>query len=363
MNTQEDDAERTHEATAHKLAEARRKGEVPRSADLSTAAGYLGILVAAWLVGPNSIQAFVATLMVLLEQADLLASKSFLTSTHVLTGNLVWTVILALSPWFAFPAVAVILSVLAQRSFVVSGKKVEPKLSRVSLVSNAKNKFGRNGLFEFSKSFVKLLIYSVVLALFIRSRLDEMIVALNTTPLIVAALLARMSTEFLFVVFLISLSVGGIDAVWQHHEHLRKNRMTRKEVKDETKESEGDPHVKQQRRQKGYEIATTQMMREVPQADVVIVNPSHYAVALKWSRKRGEVPICVAKGVDEMARRIRETAMEAGVPIQRDPPTARALFATVEIGQGIDESQFRSVAAAIRFAENMRSRAKAGSWR
>ena len=181
----------------------------------------------------------------------------------------------------------------------------------------------------------------------------------NTTPLIVVAVLGRLCIEFLFVVLAVSMSIGGIDALWQHHEHLRKNRMSRKEVMDEAKDSEGDPHMKQQRRQRAYDIATSQMMADVPTADVVIVNPIHYAVALKWSRKQGEVPVCVAKGVDEVARTIREIAMEAGVPIQSDPPTARALFATTEIGQEIDESHYHGVAAAIRFAEDMRKRARA----
>ena len=182
---------------------------------------------------------------------------------------------------------------------------------------------------------------------------------MNTTPMIVAGLLGRLCIEFLFVVLAVSLSIGGIDALWQHKEHLRKNRMSRKEVMDENKATEGDPHMKQQRRQRGYDIATSQMMADVPTADVVIVNPTHYAVALRWSRKRGEVPVCVAKGVDEIARSIREIAMESGVPIQSDPPTARALYATTDIGQEIDESHYQGVAAAIRFAEDMRKRARA----
>ena len=128
---------------------------------------------------------------------------------------------------------------------------------------------------------------------------------------------------------------------------------------DEAKASEGDPHVKQQRRQKGYEIAMNQMLADVPKADVVVVNPTHYAVALKWSRLPGEAPVCVAKGVDEIAAQIREVAMEAGVPIHRDPPTARAIHATVRIGEEIRPEHYQAIAAAIRFAEKMRARMRA----
>ena len=106
------------------------------------------------------------------------------------------------------------------------------------------------------------------------------------------------------------------------------------------------------------EISQNQMMPEVPKADVVIVNPTHYAVALKWSRSPGEAPVCVAKGVDEIAHAIRKAASEAGVPIHSDPPTARALHATVEIGAEIPVEQYRAVAAAIRFAQAMRERAR-----
>jgi len=157
---------------------------------------------------------------------------------------------------------------------------------------------------------------------------------------------------------IIATVIGGIDAIWQHSEHLRKNRMSRKEITDETKNAEGDPHLKQERRQRAMEIAQNQMMADVPKADVIIVNPTHYAVALKWSREKGDAPVCVAKGVDEIARAIRETAIAAGVPIHSDPPTARSLHATTEIGQQIAPDHYQTVAAAIRFAERMRQRAR-----
>ncbi|NCM97925.1 MAG: flagellar biosynthesis protein FlhB, partial [Rhodobacterales bacterium] len=131
-----------------------------------------------------------------------------------------------------------------------------------------------------------------------------------------------------------------------------------KEMMDENKDSEGDPHTKAARRQRGYDIATNRMLEDVPQADVIVVNPTHYAVALKWDRAARRAPVCVAKGVDEIAARIRERAAAAGVPIHRDPPTARALHASVEIGQEIRPDQYRAVAAAIRFAEAMRKRAR-----
>jgi flagellar biosynthetic protein FlhB len=134
--------------------------------------------------------------------------------------------------------------------------------------------------------------------------------------------------------------------------------MTRQEMTEEHKESEGDPHFRAHRRQRGQEIALNRMLQAVPEADVVVVNPTHYAVALKWNRKDRRAPVCVAKGQDEIAARIRERAIEAGVPIHRDPPTARALHAALDVGDEIGREHYQAVAAAIRFAEAMRKKAR-----
>jgi flagellar biosynthetic protein FlhB len=139
---------------------------------------------------------------------------------------------------------------------------------------------------------------------------------------------------------------------------MRKHRMSHKEMRDEHKQMEGDPHMKQERRQRAIDIAMNKMLADVPDADVVVVNPTHYAVALKWDRKRGTAPKCVAKGVDEVAAKIREIAAENGVALHSDPPTARAIHASVEVGDEIRPEHYRAVAAAIRFAEALRKKAR-----
>ncbi len=354
----QDDSDKTHEATPQKLLKAREKGEIARSTDLSVAAAYAGLLLTALAVGAGSIQAFGSRMMVLLDQPDRLAALMFGGAPQPVFGMILLGAAKALAPWFILPAGVVILSILAQRSMVFAGVKLKPKVSRISILANAKNKFGRSGLFEFFKSFTKLVLYSICLGIFLEARLSDMIAVIGSGPGPAVALLARLCLEFLFLVLLIATGIGVIDAFWQHFEHLRKNRMSRKEITDENKDAEGDPHVKQQRRMRGQQIAMTQMLADVPDADVVIVNPTHFAVALKWERKRGTAPVCVAKGVDEMAGSIRKAAALAGVPIHSDPPTARALHATTELGQEVAEEHFRAVAAAIRFAEQMRLRAK-----
>jgi len=138
--------------------------------------------------------------------------------------------------------------------------------------------------------------------------------------------------------------------------------MSYQDIKDEHKNSEGDPHTKQQRQRRGQEIATNRMLLDVPDADVIIVNPTHFAVALKWEKQPGTAPECVAKGTDEVAAKIREVAATNGVPIHRDAGTARAIYATVEIGQEIEVKHYKAVAAAINFAETIRKKSKAKSW-
>lgn len=360
MSQQDDDSDdKPYEASSKKLEDARRKGEVPRSADLATAANYAGVLVAALVFGSMSVQSLGTTMVVLLDQAHTLGPSLLRDGGHNLAGGLLGRSALSLLPWFVIPPVFVLLCMIAQRGFTVTGAKLEPKLNRVSPLSNLKQKFGRNGLFEFAKSTTKLIVITTVLSIYLHHQLPEVLRTLEMGAHAAILEMVNMSLGFLVAVLGVALAIGAVDFLWQRAEHLRRHRMSHKELTDESKQSEGDPHVKQARRQKAYAIATNKMMADVPDADVVIVNPTHYAVALKWDRHGGRAPQCVAKGVDEVAARIRETAAEAGVPIHSDPPTARALHASVELGQEIGRDHYRAVAAAIRFAEDMRRRTKA----
>jgi flagellar biosynthetic protein FlhB len=357
MSDQEDD-DKQFEASQKKLDDAREKGEIPRSADMTTAAGYGGFLLAALVFGAGSVTGLGTGLSALLDRADIMATMAFDGSGTPIAGGILGAIGGSLSPWFALPATLALLSILVQRSFVMAPSRLVPKLSRISPVEGAKNKFGRAGLFEFLKSLTKLALYSIVLGVYLTFKLPRIIATLALEPGQIATELAQLSLGLLLIVLLVALGLGLIDLIWQHGEHARKNRMSRQELLDEMKASEGDPAIKQQRRQKGIAIAMNQMLADVPSADVVIVNPTHFAVALKWSRASGKAPICVAKGVDDIAAKIREIAAENAVPIHSDPPTARALYASSAIGDEISPTHYRAVAAAIRFAERIRARAR-----
>lgn len=357
MSGQEDEADKEHEASQQKLDRARKDGDIARSADLQTAIATGGLLLALFAFGAWAVQRSGTAAMVLLDQADRL-------STLVIAGGSgpVGGILMAIAgPPIALVLLAPVLvlaMLVATRGFVVAPAKLAPKLSRISPIATAGQKFGIEGQVEFAKSTVKLGLVSLILYHFLAARLEEILASLYLTPAMSGALMARLTLHFLAIVFLIQLVLGGVDFLWQVFRHHQRQRMSRKEMMDEYKESEGDPHLKAARRQRAQEVASNRMLSDVAEANVVVVNPTHYAVALKWDRAKGGAPICIAKGVDEVARKIRERAAEHGVPIHSDPPTARAIHATVEIGQEIRVEQYRAVAAAIRFAEAMRKRAR-----
>ena len=345
----EDGAERSHDATPQKLEEARKRGELVRSQDLATAASYLGLLGVVALVTPHVGRRMLDLGGTLLQDADRLGRPLGTGAAGPFGAVMAEGVTIGLL--LIAPCAALVLAVLlAQRAIVVAPTKLAPKLSRISPLANAKQKFGPQGLFEFGKSAVKMGVFGGILAWCLMREADELAAAATLDPRVLATLIPGTLAGFLAPVAAVSLAIAALDYAWQRHSHLAKNRMTRQELLDESKRSEGDPHLKQRRRQKGQEIALNSMLRDVADSAVVLVNPTHYAVALKWSPTDPTPPVCVAKGVDHVALRIREAAREAGVPIHSDPPTARALWAQVDLGAPIDRAHFAAVAAAIRFA-------------
>jgi len=352
----EEDDDKQHEPTQKKLDDARKRGEVPLSQDLTTTGAYAGLVLVGGALGASTFGLAGESLADMLERSDTLSETLFSGPASEPAGQIILAAVLPTLPWLLLPLAAVLLSVIAQQGFTVSAKKIEPKLSRLSPLSNARQKFGRDGLFNFAKSFLKLVVFSALLAWSVAGDLGTILGSVQLTASGVAVAMLRLSYQFLVVVLAISFVLGAVDYLWQRAEHLRKNRMSHKELRDEVRDSEGDPHLKQRRRQKGYDIATNRMIADVPKADVVIVNPTHYAVALKWNRGSGGAPVCVARGVDEVAGRIREVAAESGVPIHRDPPTARALYGTLGLGDEVRPEHYRPVAAAIRFADAVRKR-------
>lgn len=346
MAGSEEGADKSHEPTPKKLEDARKKGEIARSTDVNVAMAYMGAMVFFAGLGAQQLSDFGLHLQGMLVQASLGGdARNAVGFGAALSGAS------AFAPLFALPAGLILAALFAQRALLFTPSKLKPKLTRLSVIKNAQNKFGRGGLFEFSKSLAKLIIYSICLTVFLARHMPQIISSAQLEAKGGLALFGSLFTSFLSLVVVIALALAAVDLLWQRQEHRRKNMMTHKEMRDESKEAEGDPHFKGARRAKAQEIATSHMIADVAEADVVIVNPTHYAVALKWAGTRETAPVCVAKGVDEIAARIREAAQAADVPLHSDPPTARALYASLNIGHEIEPDHYAAVAIAIRFAE------------
>lgn len=355
MSDEEDGDDKTFDPSERKLEEARQRGEIARSPDVATAASYAGVLLVCLIAGQTALLKIGAVGQTVLQEAAQM-SASMRDGAKPVLGAILRETAVAVLPIFALPMLAVALVLVAQRAVIFAPQKLAPRLSRISPIATAAQKFGAAGLFEFGKSTVKMFAVGLLLALHLSYRANEIAGSLYLPASPSIALMLRLITEFLALLFGLSLIVGLVDYFWQNFQHLKRNRMSRKEMMDEVKDSEGDPHAKAARRQKGQEIALNRMLQDVAKADVVIVNPTHYAVALRWKRSDRHAPICVAKGIDDVAARIREKAQLSGVPLHSDPPAARAIFASVEIGEPIRPEHYKPVAAAIRFAEALKKR-------
>ncbi len=355
----EDKDDKQYDASEQKLRKAREQGDIPRSTELTAALMYLGAILA--LIAARGIG-----LRYWLPAARQAASPDFgatgapLASVFDIAGRLSQVSALLLMLGLSVPAAIMLLGLIVQRGIVFSPQKLAFDIKRIDPMRNAAQKFGKSGLMNFTISATKAILVGVGAWLLLNGLLDMLSDAEFMSDQQWVPGLGVMLRRVLFMALGISMLFAVIDVLWKRHEHLTRNRMTRKELEDEHKESEGDPHLKAARRQKAIDIAMNKMLGDIETADVVIVNPTHYAVALKWSRGSGHAPVCVAKGVDEIAARIRERAKEHKVPIWSDPPCARAIHASVDIGDEIQPDQFAAVAAAIRFSEKMRQKARQG---
>lgn len=350
---QNEGQEKTLEASEQKLQKAREQGDIPQSTEVHTVMMYIGVCLAVLMLGGMIGKGVLGILSSMLENPDRVAGGLLMGEGEDLTNYLFGSIVFKVMPFFAIPAVFIILSMVAQQSVTFSPKKIEPKLSNLSPISNAKKKFGPGGLGEFLKSFAKLMVILVIAGFFFRKEYEVLPAYAGMPAQLLPSLMAEMGLELMLYVIIGASFIAAIDLPAKIMRHKIKQRMTLQEARDENKESEGDPHLKQHRRRRAQEIVNTTMLQDVTNANVVIVNPTHYAVALEWDRSGGDPPKCVAKGVDHMAFRIRERAKIAGVVIYEDPPCARALYATTEIGDIIPREHYAAVAAAIHYADKI----------
>lgn len=356
MSEESDDKQ--FDPSESKLRKARQEGDIPRSTELQAALGWLGFALALIFAGAWAVPRWVqmAGRALGTEPWPETAETASADLMRAMAGEAALQLILAL----AIMAAPVAAGIVLHRALLFTPKKLLPDLKRISPVHNAKQKLGATGLGGFALSLTKVMLVGLAGALLFRISMQWFTASGNLSERQWVAGLGVLLDRVVWTGVAIGGLFAGIDLVWKRFSYLRRHRMTRREVQDEHKESEGDPHLKAARQQRAVDLVLNSMLADVQKADVVIVNPTHYAVALEWKRGSGRAPVCLAKGVDEVARRIRERAMNNRVPIWSDPPCARALHASVDIGAEIRPEHFAQVAAAIRFAEAVRKKAREG---
>lgn len=351
-----DGQEKTFDASESKIKKSRDKGDTPQSKEANTFMLYASLLIVIVMVGGSVSRQLFTSLSVMLARSPELGNMLLQDQDAVPLKQIFNDIVMAMSPVFLIPMVFILVSLLVQQAIVVAPEKIKPKLSRISPISNAKQKYGPTGMVEFLKQLTKLSFVAAISVLFFYQAFFELSGLSATSTHSLLGEMKRVTLKLTLYILIATALITLIDLPYARFAHMKKLRMTLQEVKDESKENDGDPHMKRARRMRAEEISKSNMLRDVAKADVIIVNPTHYAVALQWSRDKGTVPLCVAKGVDELAMRIRERAGLHDIPIHSDPPCARSLHAVLEVGEGIKPEHYAAVAAAIYFADSARSK-------
>lgn len=354
MAEQDDSAEKEFDPTEERLSQARLEGNIPQSKEANAFALTLGIVVAAFVLNALVGQTLFNDFSSMLYHGDAYAEDIF-DGGGSATWGWIGSVMLHLLPIFLVLVAIVLGSLIVQRAITFSMKKIELNIKNISPMENVKKRYSATGLLDFVKDTFKLLFAGGLGVIFLIQFMEDYYAAaeMQMGDFYQFTFDQVLRLILYFLAFQIVLAV--IDLPLQRQLHLNKLKMSREEMKKEMKQSEGDPEFKMKRREKASKISRGQMLQNVKTATVVMVNPTHYAVALKWDPESQKAPVCVAKGVDHMAAKIRELATEYKVPIYRDPPAARSLYNLVEIDEEIRPEHFAAVAAAIQFIDRLKN--------
>ncbi|WP_404403241.1 flagellar biosynthesis protein FlhB [Pelagibacterium halotolerans] len=353
MSDQPEQSEKTEDPSQKRLEDAHKKGDVAKSQEVTTWFMIMGSALVFAFVAPITAASVTEGLKGIMEHSDQLDvggpgfGQVMQTITVVILGAL-------LIP-MALMAVFGIAGNMVQHRMVFSVDPIKPKFSKVSPVSGFKRLFSTEALVNFAKGLFKLVVFSTVMFLVVWPHRDNLETMVRADPVVILEFFQEIGIQ-LFIATLITITIVALlDYMYMRHKWWKRQMMTLKEVKDEYKQMEGDPHVKGRIRQVRLERSRKRMMAAVPDSTVVVTNPTHFAVALKYDRSM-PAPEVVAKGVDAIALRIRGLAKDHDVPIVENPPLARALYAGAEVGEQIPAEHFKAVAQIIGYVMRLKSR-------
>ena len=349
--------ERTERATPKRLKEAREKGQLPRSRELNTAAVMIAASASLFVLGPNMGEALVRILT-----DGLKLPRELFFDTTVLARQLQSMIVdglVAIAPFLAVCAVVALAAPTLLGGWSFSAKAMAFKAEKLNPIAGIKRLFALRSVVELAKALAKFVVVGAA-AVLVLQRLSGDFLSLSTE----AVRPALAHTGWLCAFALLAMSsvlvlIAAVDVPFQLWDHAKKMRMTRQEVRDEHKETEGQPEVKSRIRSVQQELARRRMMEQVPEADVIVTNPVHYAVALKYD-ERMRAPRVVAKGAELIAHQIRKIGAASNVPLVEAPPLARALYATTEIGDEIPAGLYKAVAQVLAYVYRLRDSVRNG---
>lgn len=346
--------ERTEQATPRRRQEARRRGQVARSVELSSVAVFLSVVLVLKAVSEGALQGSMESIRFALaniQDTEFSPALALSFSLKCLSHGGA-----AFLPIIGVALVVGITVNLLQVGMMFTSEPLVPQWTRINPLSGFTRLLSRRTFFESAKMLLKVGLIGWLTFTAVRADAAMLLRTSEIDPLMVLMLVGQLLYKVAWRVGLAMLVLAVIDYGFQRYEHEKSLRMTKQEVKQELKQTEGDPHVKSRIRARQQAIARRRMMQEVPKADVVVTNPTHYAVALRYDANKMAAPTVVAKGMNLIAQRIREIAKQHNVPIVENPPLARSLYRSVEIGQQIPSELYQAVAEVLAYVYSLHRR-------
>ena len=352
--------EKTEPASEKKLSDARKEGQVAKSREVANALGILALfLVLKLWVGTIGNQ-FLAVFEDIYTQipSAVIQWNGFLPQKDlmVLSRDMVMQIVVIVGPTVLVAFVVAFLSDVVQVKWMVTTKPLMPKFSKISPISGFKRIFSVNSVVELIKSIAKVGIIAYVSYNYIKDKAEVLFILYDMPLMQGIALAGEMVIELGIQIAVIYMILAFADYVYQKVKFSRDMRMTKQELKEEYKQQEGDPQVKGRIRQKMREVSQRRMMQNLPQADVVITNPTHYAVAIKYDPEVADAPIVIAKGENYLAQKIKEVAKEHQIEIVENKPLARMLYANVEVGGMVPPELYQAVAEVLAFVYHLKGK-------
>ena len=346
-----DDSQKTEDPTGRKLQEARDQGQVAKSMEVNNLLMILALTLSVIVFGGGMARDIVNLSLPFVEAPDKIPTD--LGHLTTMGWKLLGMVLLAGAAPLVLALFAAFGAGYLQFGLLLSGESLMPSLEKISPLAGLKRIFSMRSLSEFLKGLLKIAVVGGIVYAVITPSVGALHKLIGMEIVQLLGVMVELLNRLLFTVFAAMVVITALDVFYQRYEHIKGLRMSRQEIKDEMRESEGDPMVKGRLRQLRMERNRKRMMADVPKADVVVTNPTHYAVALKYDAQMAS-PKVVAKGVDKVAQKIREIAKENDVPVVENPPLARGLYAAIDIDQEITPEFYKAVAEVIGYIYRMK---------